>query len=196
MSASDALPPLFPALTALWRGLFGEGLAAIRLAPALSGAALVVLTALLVRELGGRRLALTFASLALLAAPIFLALHSLHTMNQLEPLLWTGGAIVLAKIARGGDGRLWLLFGAISGIGLLDKSSMAFFGAAVAPALVATRERRTLRTRWPYLGGAVATHARIGSPLLTHTLFGVYLGVLAWAGLALRNPKFRNLIAN
>ena len=47
-----------------------------------------------------------------------------------------------------------------------------------------------------YLGGAVATHARIGSPLLTHTLFGVYLGVLAWAGLALRNPKLRNLIAN
>ena len=34
-----------------------------------------------------------------------------------------------------------------------------------------------------YLGGAVATHARIGSPLLTHTLFGVYVGVLAWAGL-------------
>ena len=47
-----------------------------------------------------------------------------------------------------------------------------------------------------YLGGAVATHARIGSPLLTHTLFGVYLGVLAWAGLALRNPKLRELLAN
>src|SRR5262245_3753589 len=33
-----------------------------------------------------------------------------------------------------------------------------------------------------YLGGAVATHARIGSPLLTHTLFGVYVGILMWAG--------------
>jgi hypothetical protein len=47
-----------------------------------------------------------------------------------------------------------------------------------------------------YLGGAVATHARIGSPLLTHTLFGVYLGVLAWAGLYLRNQKLRDLLAN
>ena len=37
-----------------------------------------------------------------------------------------------------------------------------------------------------YLGGAVATHVRIGSPLFTHTLFGVYVGVLAWAGLWLR----------
>jgi hypothetical protein len=47
-----------------------------------------------------------------------------------------------------------------------------------------------------YLGGAVATHARIGSPLFTHILFGVYLGVLAWAGLYLRNQKLRELLAN
>jgi hypothetical protein len=47
-----------------------------------------------------------------------------------------------------------------------------------------------------YLGGAVATHARIGSPLFTHILFGVYLGVLAWAGLYLRNQKLRALLAN
>ena len=45
-----------------------------------------------------------------------------------------------------------------------------------------------------YLGGAVATHARIGSPILTHTLFGVYLGIVAWAGLWLRNPRLRALI--
>jgi hypothetical protein len=45
-----------------------------------------------------------------------------------------------------------------------------------------------------YLGGAVATHARIGSPLFTHTLFGVYLGVMMWAGLFLREPRLRALI--
>jgi DoxX-like family len=45
-----------------------------------------------------------------------------------------------------------------------------------------------------YLGGAVATHARIGSPLLSHTLFGVYLGVIAWAGLWLRDQRLRALL--
>ena len=45
-----------------------------------------------------------------------------------------------------------------------------------------------------YLGGAVATHARIGSPLLSHTLFGVYLGVLMWAGLYLRYPRVRSVL--
>ncbi len=45
-----------------------------------------------------------------------------------------------------------------------------------------------------YLGGAVATHVRIGSPLFTHSLFGVYIGVLAWGGLWLREPRLRALL--
>jgi hypothetical protein len=45
-----------------------------------------------------------------------------------------------------------------------------------------------------YLGGAIATHLRIDSPLPTHTLFGVYLGVMLWGGLWLRDPALRRLI--
>jgi hypothetical protein len=45
-----------------------------------------------------------------------------------------------------------------------------------------------------YLGGAIATHLRIGSPWFTHTLFGVYVGTLAWIGLWLRDPRLRALM--
>src|SRR5437879_5266821 len=45
-----------------------------------------------------------------------------------------------------------------------------------------------------YLGGAMASHVRIGSPLFTHTLFGLYLGLMVWGGLWLRDPTLRNLI--
>lgn len=45
-----------------------------------------------------------------------------------------------------------------------------------------------------YLGGAIATHARIGSPLFTHTLFGVYLALFVWGGLWLRSPALRALM--
>lgn len=45
-----------------------------------------------------------------------------------------------------------------------------------------------------YLGGAIATHVRIGSPLFSHSLFGVYLGVMLWGGLWLRDPRVRALI--
>ncbi len=44
-----------------------------------------------------------------------------------------------------------------------------------------------------YLGGAIATHMRMDSPLLTHTLFGVYLGLMVWGGLWLRNPALRSV---
>jgi len=45
-----------------------------------------------------------------------------------------------------------------------------------------------------YLGGAVATHVRINSPLFSHILFGVYLGLMLWGGLWLRDPRVRALI--
>jgi len=45
-----------------------------------------------------------------------------------------------------------------------------------------------------YLGGAVATHFRVGDPLFSHILFPTYLGVLLWLGLYLRDARLRALI--
>ncbi len=45
-----------------------------------------------------------------------------------------------------------------------------------------------------YLGGAVATHVRVGSPLFSHVLFGVYLGIVVWGGLYFRDPRIRALL--
>jgi hypothetical protein len=45
-----------------------------------------------------------------------------------------------------------------------------------------------------YLGGAIATHVRAESPLLTHTLFGIYLALFVWGGLWLRSPALRALL--
>jgi hypothetical protein len=45
-----------------------------------------------------------------------------------------------------------------------------------------------------YLGGAIASHLRIGSPLFSHILFGLYLGLMVWGGLYLRDERVRALI--
>ena len=45
-----------------------------------------------------------------------------------------------------------------------------------------------------YLGGAMASHVRIDSPLFSHTLFGLYLGLMAWGGLWLRDRGLRTLL--
>jgi DoxX-like family len=45
-----------------------------------------------------------------------------------------------------------------------------------------------------YLGGAVATHVRVGSPLFTHILFPIYVAALIWGGLYLRDARLRSLV--
>jgi len=45
-----------------------------------------------------------------------------------------------------------------------------------------------------YLGGAIATHVRVGNPLFTHTLFPIYVAILIWGGLYLRDARLRAII--
>jgi hypothetical protein len=45
-----------------------------------------------------------------------------------------------------------------------------------------------------YLGGAVATHVRVGNPLFSHILFPTYVAAMVWGGLYLRNEKLRALV--
>ena len=83
---------------------------------------------------------------------------------------------------------------------------IGFPGTAMARKLGALLLLCTLLYAWPrtsvlgailvtaFLGGAVATHVRLGNPLFSHVLFGVYVGVLMWAGLVLREPRLRALL--
>ncbi|MEO7921906.1 MAG: glycosyltransferase family 39 protein, partial [Thermoanaerobaculia bacterium] len=136
--------------------LLGGSLVVLRTIAALAGAAKVVLTLLLARELGGRRFAQLLAGLCALLAPIFLGIDSIFTMNGFEPLFWMGCLWVLLRIVRGGDSRLWLAFGASAGLGLMNKHSALLFGAAVAIALVLSPQRRELARPWIWLGLLIA----------------------------------------
>jgi hypothetical protein len=74
------------------------------------------------------------------------------------------------------------------GIGILELACLVVYivpPTAVLGALLLTG----------YLGGAVATHVRIGNPLFSHTLFPVYIGLLLWGALFLRDARVRALIS-
>jgi len=149
-------PPLIALIAKIARSLLGDSLSAIRLFPALAGAGMVLLTGLIARELGGQRFAQGLAALACLLAPGFLAMDHFLSMNAFEPLLWMGCALVVVRIVRTGNTRLWLWFGVLAGIGLENKYSMAIFGFGLVAGLLLTAERRVLRTRWLWIGGAAA----------------------------------------
>ena len=136
--------------------LLGGSLPVLRSIAALAGAARVALTMVLARELGGGRFAQGLAGLCALAAPIYLGMDSILTMNGFESLFWMGCVFFLIRVVRTGDSRLWIGFGVAAGLGLENKHSTLLFGAAFAAALLLTRERRELAKPWIWLGGGIA----------------------------------------
>jgi hypothetical protein len=150
-------PPLIAVLTWLSRAIGGDSLLAIRFAPALLGGATVLAAGLVCRALGGGRAALILTCVSVACAPVLLSFSHFNSMNVVEPVLWTLGAFVLVRLADGARLQLWLVFGMICGLGLLNKHSMLFFGFASTVALFALPSLRSgLRTRWPWLGFGLA----------------------------------------
>ena len=136
--------------------LFGDSLSAIRLASALAGAALVLLAGTMARELGGRRFAQGLAALCVLLAPGILALDHFLNVNAFEPLCWMGCALLLIRIVKTSDEKLWLYFGLLAGLGLETKHSMLIFGFALVAGLLLTPQRKHLFNRWVVLAGLLA----------------------------------------
>ena len=149
-------PPLIALLTRLELALFGTSLAGLRVLPILAGAATVVLAGLLARELGGGRFAQVLAGLAVAVAPVYLFLFHILSMNAVDILLWTLAAYVLVRLLAGADPRLWLLFGAVTGLGLETKHSMLLLGFGVFLGILLSPSRRLLASPWPWLGGLLA----------------------------------------
>jgi 4-amino-4-deoxy-L-arabinose transferase-like glycosyltransferase len=149
-------PPLIALLARILDVLAGDALWAIHVVPALASSLIVLVTGLMARELGGEGFAQALAALASLAAVAFLAVGSLFSMDALDELWWVLASYVLILILKRDDGRLWLLFGLIAGVGLATKVTMLFFGFAVAVGLLISPARRHIRTGWVWLGGAIA----------------------------------------
>src|SRR5215467_6654957 len=146
-------PPLIPFLTHLCQAVFGDSLRSIRLIPAIASSLLVVQTAAITRELGGKFYDMLLSAVAVVVAPQYLSNASLLTTNCLEPNLWMGCAYFAILAVRRNDPRNWLWFGVVAGIGLEEKYTIALFGFAIVAGLLLTAERRVLFNKWIVLGG-------------------------------------------
>jgi dolichyl-phosphate-mannose-protein mannosyltransferase len=149
-------PPLIPLLIHICRALLGDSLRSIRFIPALASSLLVVQTAVLAREFGGRRFALLLSAIAIVIAPQYLSNGSLLGTNCLEPNLWMGCAYFTILAIKRNQPGYWLWFGVIAGIGLQEKYSIALFGFGIVVGLLLTPQRRTFLNPWLWLGGLAA----------------------------------------
>jgi hypothetical protein len=149
-------PPLIPFLIHVCRALLGDSLRSIRLIPAAASSLLVVETAILAREFGGRRFALLLSAIAVVIAPQYLSNGSLLGTNCLEPNLWMGCAYFAILAIKRNDPRYWLWFGVLAGLGLEEKYSIAVFGVGMVVGLLLTAQRRVFLNPWIWLGGLAA----------------------------------------
>lgn len=149
-------PPLIALAAWFSRHLLGDSLLSLRLLPVMAGATVVFMTGIVTRELGGGRFAQFLAAVAILFAPAYLAFDSFFSMNAFEPLFWLVCAWIVVRIVRGASPKLWLLFGAVAGVGLENKHTMLVFGFAIVAGLVLSGDMQLFRSRWIWIGGLVA----------------------------------------
>ena len=149
-------PPLIAVITWLERVTLGDSLSALHFLPAVAAGLRVLLAGLIARELGARRFGTALACVCVAVAPIYLGLDSILTMNVFESLFWMSAALVVLKIFNGASQKLWLLFGAICGVGLLNKHSMLIFGFGLFVGLLLTPQRKQFAKPWIWLGALLA----------------------------------------
>jgi dolichyl-phosphate-mannose-protein mannosyltransferase len=148
-------PPLIPFLIHVCRAVLGDSLRSIRFIPAVASSLLVVQTAVLARELGGRRYAALLAAICAVVSLQYLSNGGLLGTNCLEPNLWMGCAYFAILAVNRNDPRYWVWFGVAAGLGLEEKYTIAVFGLGIVVGLLLTEHRRIFLNKWIWLGGLV-----------------------------------------
>ena len=155
-------PPLIAILANLSSALFDHSLAVVRVFPAIEGSLIVIVAAMIARELGGGRFAQSLAALCMLGNTLFLRASTLFQPVVLDQLWWTLALYALVRLVRDDRPRWWLALGLALGAGLLTKFSILFFAVALLAAILVAPTRRTLLTPWPWIAATLALS--IGSP--------------------------------
>lgn len=150
------VPPIVPFLLAIVRHLIGTSYFSLHLLPALSGALVVWLASLMVRELGGGFNALLLALTCVTLAPIYLCWESTYSYDVFDKLCWTLMLYVMVLILKAGDKKYWLYFGLIAGLGLMTKITIFFLAFGLLSAMILTEERKHLLCRQFWAGGILA----------------------------------------
>jgi len=155
-------PPVIPLVARISELLFGlHSLALFRTFASLAGAAEVAITGLLAWRMGGSRWAQALAMTGILLAPMAMGASATFSTTTFEPLFWMTVAFALMELARQADrgirsGRTvalwWVLLGVAAGMGLENKWNEVFFLTCLLAALLMTRQRKLLASKWFLVG--------------------------------------------
>jgi len=145
-----------PPLVALVARIFGPSWIALRVVSAVAFAATIVLAGDIAKAVGGGTFARIAAQLLVATTPIYLSLFSIYSMNALDVLVWAVLFRIAIALLAGSEPWLWILFGAVAGIGLQNKVDVGLLGAGIVGGLLVAGPREVFRRRQLWIGGALA----------------------------------------
>ena len=152
----DDQPALTPLLGRFSEWMFGSDPRGLRVVSAIAIAFVVVLVALIARELGAGRAGQLVAALAVAASGGTMAVGHLLSTTTFDVLVWVAVVYLVARILGGGDERQWLLVGLVVGIGLENKHLVLLLVAALAGGCLLDRRWALARSPWLWAGAALA----------------------------------------
>lgn len=149
-------PPLMGLLAFLINGICGSSEIGVKILPALSASASVIVIALMVRELGGRNLAVFIGCIAFILSPAFLHTCNLFMPVPFDQFYWLLLAFLTLKLVNTGNPQYWIGLGLVCGIAFLNKYSILFFAGSIFMALLLSEHRRALFNKYFVYGCLVA----------------------------------------
>ncbi len=149
-------PPLVPVLAWLTQTVAPDSLVVFRIPAILATAGGVVVTALIARELGGRRKAQTRAAAAYAICGQFVGSGHYLATSTIDPLLWALVLWLLVRWVRTREDTLLLWLGAVTAVALNDKLLIAAFWTVAGLAILAFGPRELLRRPKLWLGAGIA----------------------------------------
>lgn len=149
-------PPFTPAMERVGLAWFGLSVAGLRVFSVIAQFFVVVLSGLMARELGGRRLAQATAALAVALSPLPMFQGTEFQYSSFDLLWWVLMAYGVIRLLKSEDGRWWLLIGATAGLALETKYSACFFLFGILAGMSLTRARRWFLSGWFWAGTALA----------------------------------------
>ena len=152
----DDQPALTPLLGRFSEWLFGETPRGLRVVSAVAIALVVVLVAVIARELGAGRTGQAVAALSAAASGAAMAVGHLLSTTTFDLLFWVTLVYLVTRLLGGGDDRQWLLVGLVAGIGLENKQLVLLLLGALVVGCLLDRRWGLARSRWLWAGAALA----------------------------------------
>ncbi len=151
-----AWPPVTPFLARVSLSLFGLSVMGLHSFAALAEGLVMLLTGLMIRELGGSRWAQVLGAVAVATTPIALIQGGLFQYETFDYLCWVLLAFAVLRLLKTENPRWWLAIGTAIGLGMMTKYTMAFSVAGLIVGVLVTANRRYLKSPWLWAGVVLA----------------------------------------